>query len=119
MRKGKEIMKRRIIGILFTFCLAVSLMIGQPLEVEAATHSAGCTATNKIVYCGAWVANAGAGTHVLYTTANGNVTCSMTNEMHLHTIKCSGCSVTLENNVSRVCRVRHTYCPTKEGVCQY
>lgn len=85
----------------------------------AASHLPGCNSQLKDVICDSYKRTEMAGRHFLYKTANGTeVYCNKTAGSANHEIRCNNCHVLLGNSY-RACEIRHQYCPTETGVCQY
>lgn len=96
------------------FWLALFLALSGAKEVNAADGHCG---TIKVT-CGGLMANASTEPHPVYLS-NGTIkTCQRTNEMHFHTISCTGCGAVLKSNVVGICLIKHTICNSEAGNCQ-
>lgn len=101
--------------------VAIVLTLTSSLDVLAVSHISGCTTTSHRVECGSFIGTVSAGTHVLYSTPNGNVVCQKWEQKHLHNVYCanSRCNVKIYSNQARTCMVLHSACPDETGKCQY
>lgn len=93
--------------------LALFLALSGVREVNAADH---CGTTK--VACGGFVDNVSIESHKVHTALGKIITCQKTNELHFHTISCSGCSTVLKSNVVGICLIKHTVCNSEVGNCQ-
>ena len=93
--------------------LALFLALGGAREVRAADH---CGTTK--VTCGGFVSNVSVESHKVHTALGKVITCQKTEELHFHTISCTGCGTVLKSNVVGVCLIKHTVCNSEAGNCQ-
>ena len=110
-------MKKNI--VIFTLVTLLSTFVFS-MPVKAADHISGCDSEKERVVCGAFVDRPSAGSHVLYVTHNGNVTCVKRYEIHLHNVYCGSdkCNALLISNQARTCAELHSVCPDRTGMCQ-
>lgn len=112
--------KTKIKTKVFALLASAAIITTGAASAAAAEHAAGCSSTLVRVICGAYYNREYAGTHVLYQTPNGDVTCTRYLVLKKHDVVCSNssCNALLSSGQIRPCIMQHSSCTDQTGLCQ-